>query len=113
KAEFSVEDLMAHAQATIDERPAWPKIIQVIEAIPLTSVGKIFKPSLRCDAAKLVVSRVLEDELGVADAEVDVVAGGPRGLCVSVTLGSQHRSSVTSVEKALEAFLFEAQVDVA
>ena len=112
-AEFSVEDLMAHAQATIDERPAWPKIIQVIEAIPLTSVGKIFKPSLRCDAAKLVVSRVLEDELGVADAEVDVVAGGPRGLCVSVTLGSQHRSSVTSVEKALEAFLFEARVDVA
>ena len=41
----------------IAERPAWPKHIHVIEAIPLTSVGKIFKPQLRCDAATRLVTQ--------------------------------------------------------
>ena len=36
---------------TIAERPAWPREIYVLEALPMTSVGKIFKPDLRIDAA--------------------------------------------------------------
>ncbi|UWQ93923.1 AMP-binding protein (plasmid) [Rhodobacteraceae bacterium M382] len=109
----SMDDLMAHAQKTIDERPAWPKMLQVIDAIPLTSVGKIFKPSLRCDAAKLVVCRLLQDELKLPDAKVDVVAGGPRGLCVNVVLAPKDRPSTAVVEQALAAFLFETRVQVA
>ena len=111
-AEFSAEDLMAHAQENIDERPAWPKVINVIDEIPLTSVGKIFKPNLRCDAAKIVISKLLRDEMKLADTDVQVVAGGPRGLCVNVVLSAQNRSSVPMVEKALAAFLFEAHVAV-
>lgn len=111
--EVSVEDLMDHAQNTIDERPAWPKMLKIIDAIPLTSVGKIFKPSLRCDAAKLVVSRLLHDELDLPDADVEVVAGGPRGLCVKVMLSPKDQSSTSLVEQTLEAFLFETRVQVA
>jgi fatty-acyl-CoA synthase len=111
--EVSVDDLMGHAQTTIDERPAWPKMLKVIDAIPLTSVGKIFKPSLRCDAAKLVVCRLLHDELNLPDANVEVVAGGPRGLCVNVVLPLKNRSSTAVVEQALAAFLFETRVQVA
>lgn len=111
--EVSVEDLMDHAQQTINERPAWPKVLHVIDAIPLTSVGKIFKPSLRCEAAKLVVSKYLYDELNLPDADVDVVAGGPRGLCVNVVLSPKDQSSTPMVEKALQAFLFETRVEVA
>ena len=31
-------------QRNCNERPAWPKIIKIIDKIPLTTVGKIFKP---------------------------------------------------------------------
>ena len=63
--EASVEELQQHAQNTIDERPAWPKIIQVIDEIPLTTVGKIYKPSLRCEAVKLKVTDLVQNKLSL------------------------------------------------
>ncbi len=111
-AKVSVEDLMDHARETIDERPAWPKIIEIIDEIPLTSVGKIFKPSLRCDAAKLVVSNLLRDELKLHDARVHVDAGGPRGLCVTVGLTEIDAPLRLRVEQKLQDYLFEARVMV-
>lgn len=109
-AEASEDDLQAHAQSTIDERPAWPKRIHVIDTIPLTTVGKIYKPSLRCDAARTRVSDLLRDELNLPDASVDVLDGGARGMRVSVTLGGADRSSIRDVEKSLSAYLFESSV---
>ena len=110
--EVSGEDLQAHAQSTIDERPAWPKQIHILETIPLTTVGKIYKPSLRCEAAKLRVTDLVHNELGLPDAGVDVVDGGARGMRVTVTLAEDDRSSVPALEKALAAYLFEARVEV-
>ncbi|MFK7835934.1 MAG: AMP-binding protein [Sulfitobacter sp.] len=103
-------DLRAHAESTINERPAWPKMIEVIEAIPLTTVGKIYKPGLRCDAAKFRVTQVVHDELGLPGADIDVVDGGARGLRVMVTLDAAQAASVHAVEQALAAYLFEAEV---
>ena len=40
-------ELMAFAQSQIPERAAWPKAIHVVAKIPLTNVGKIFKPELQ------------------------------------------------------------------
>lgn len=109
----NIADLLDHAQKTIDERPAWPKLIVVIEAIPLTSVGKIFKPSLRCDAAEMVVSKVLQEVLDQRNAQVEVVAGGPRGLCVTVTLSHDAKETVKAVETELSSYLFETRVKTA
>jgi fatty-acyl-CoA synthase len=109
-AEVSVADLHAHAEAGIDERPAWPKKIFIIEAIPLTTVGKIYKPRLRCDASKSMVSGLVHKELGLPEADVDVVDGGVRGMRVTVTLNQADQSSVPTVEKALASYLFEARV---
>ncbi len=108
--EASVEVLQAHAQNTIDERPAWPKQIVIVETIPLTTVGKIYKPSLRCDATKLMVTGLVQNELDLPDASVDVVDGGARGMQVTVTLAKADRSSALVVKKALGAYLFEARV---
>jgi fatty-acyl-CoA synthase len=107
----SEDELHEHAQRTIGERPAWPKQIHVIDAIPLTSVGKIYKPQLRCDAAARLVTRVIQ-ELGLADAQVRASEGGRRGLRVNVTLPEAARASVPVVEQALAAYLFETQVVV-
>ena len=111
-ADVSVEDLHQHAQSVIDERPAWPKLIQTIDTIPLTTVGKIFKPSLRCIVAKQKVLELVQKEFGITNVEVEVVAGGYRGMRVNITLSEGDRSSATELETALAAFLFEAQVQV-
>jgi fatty-acyl-CoA synthase len=103
-------DLHAHAEAAIAERPAWPKHIFVIDTIPVTSVGKIYKPTLRCHAAARLVTRLLREELGIADAEVRATEGGPRGMTVSVRLPESDASVAPRVRDALGAFLFEVEV---
>ncbi|HCW85309.1 MAG TPA: acyl-CoA synthetase, partial [Rhodobacteraceae bacterium] len=108
-ADLCVEDLHQYAQSMIDERPAWPKLIQIVDAIPLTSVGKIFKPSLRCEISKQKVLDLLQNELEIADARVEAVAGGPRGMRVTVTISKDHRASLSKLETRLAEFLFEAR----
>jgi fatty-acyl-CoA synthase len=107
------DELHEHAQRTIGERPAWPKRIHIVEAIPLTSVGKIYKPQLRCDAAARLVRHVVHEQLALRDAEVEVSEGGRRGMLVSVVLPEARRLSVVAVEDALASYLFEACVSVA
>jgi fatty-acyl-CoA synthase len=111
-ASVSEDELHAHAQRTIGERPAWPKRIHIIDSIPLTSVGKIYKPQLRCDAAARLVRRVVHEQLALADAEVQVSEGGRRGMRVSVVLPEAARLSMVAVEEALASYLFETRVVV-
>ncbi len=112
-ASASQEDLRAHAERTIGERPAWPRHFYIIDAIPLTSVGKIYKPRLRCDAAEWLVRAVLRDKLALPDADVRASEGGRRGMRIDVTLPASAKSSVPAVEDALAAYLFESQVRAA
>ncbi len=53
-AQASEEDLLAHVRARVDEPPAQPKSVTILEAMPMTLVGKIFKPDLRAMAAQAV-----------------------------------------------------------
>jgi fatty-acyl-CoA synthase len=106
-------ELHEHARLTIGERPAWPKQFHVVETIPMTSVGKIFKPQLRCDAAARLVSAVLCDRHRLPDAQVQVSAGGSRGLIVSVSLPATASAELPAVIAALSGYLFEARVVVA
>ena len=54
---FDETELLAWAGTAIGEAAARPKRIYPIDAIPLTSVGKQFKPALLADAAVRVVDR--------------------------------------------------------
>jgi fatty-acyl-CoA synthase len=112
-ASVTEDELQDHAQRTIGERPAWPKQIHIVEVIPLTSVGKIYKPQLRCDAAARLVARVVREQCGVADAQVRASDGGRRGLRVSVCVPQAARAKVPDVENILAGYLFETVVAVA
>jgi len=58
-ANLTPEKILDDLRQTIGERAAIPKKVVIVDKIPLTPVGKIFKPALRWDAIK----RVYEDEL--------------------------------------------------
>ena len=60
-ASLTAEELMEHARKHIHERAAIPKHVEVLDELPKTAVGKIFKPDLRkrrdhprsgCDAGR-------------------------------------------------------------
>jgi hypothetical protein len=51
--------ILKYASEHIGERAEGPKEIVIVDKIPQTSVGKVFKPALRWDATK----RVYADEL--------------------------------------------------
>ncbi len=72
------EELRAYAEEHITERAAVPKHVEVLEELPKTAVGKVFKPDLRKRAIARVYGRALSDA-GIA-CEVEVVEDPARGL---------------------------------
>jgi fatty-acyl-CoA synthase len=57
------------------ERAAVPVQIYVVDTIPLTAVGKVFKPTLRTDAAERAVRRMLAPILQRQGCTADVRVG--------------------------------------
>ncbi|MFB0915978.1 MAG: hypothetical protein QMB88_08110, partial [Burkholderiaceae bacterium] len=78
------------------ERPAWPKHFYVVETLPITSVGKIFKPELRCTAATSMVTQLLNVQFQFVDVHVHVSTGGSRGMRVSVSLPQSYSSAAVA-----------------
>ncbi len=107
-AAASEQELLEHAQARIDERPAWPKRVYRVEQMPLTSVGKIFKPALRIDATRRKVASVLEEELQMRADELEV-SEGARGVEVRIALQGDA-AALQRVRRAFDAYLFKTRV---
>lgn len=80
---FDEAELLAWASTAIGERAARPKRIYPIEAIPVTTVGKHFKPALIADAAVRAVTEALA-AAGLLDARAAAAHEDGR-LVVTVT----------------------------
>lgn len=61
QAQAGADELLAFITARTPERAAIPVHVYIVESIPLTGVGKVFKPQLRWDAAQRQVTRMLAD----------------------------------------------------
>jgi len=68
----SAEELMDYAAKNILEKAAVPKKIYIKAALPLTAVGKIFKPVLRYEEIKHVFQEELSSINGIGSFEVFV-----------------------------------------
>ncbi|WP_136657732.1 acyl-CoA synthetase [Nitratireductor sp. XY-223] len=84
-AEANEAELLDWTNARVDEPPARPKSVSVIPAMPMTNVGKIFKPELRRLAAEGTVLEVLSEE-GVEGAAAEAALSPDGRLLVAVTL---------------------------
>lgn len=103
-------DLAEFMRDEIGERAAMPKRISIVDAIPLTGVGKIFKPELKRRETADVVRLALV-EAGINGASVKVDMGGLRGMSVSVELPElAYEETAISV---LGGFPFEFEISIA
>jgi len=104
------DELMAHAKVHIHERAAIPKHIEILDELPKTAVGKVFKPDLRKRAITRIydaalakaglpahVGTVIDDKkLGLV---AHIVADGPlEEDAVADTLGNFTRPWVMETE---------------
>lgn len=92
-ASATVQELTAHAAATIPERAAVPKHVEILPELPKTAVGKIFKPDLR----RLAITRVFGARLASEgmDARVAGVIEDPkRGLVARIDVSEADAQAV-------------------
>ncbi len=99
-ATVTVEELRKHAKVHIHERAALPKHVEVMDELPKTAVGKIFKPDLRKAAISRIYNAALE-EAGVAARVISVLDDKKRGLIAEL---ESNGSSEDEVGKVLGDF---------
>ncbi|MNT44020.1 Long-chain-fatty-acid--CoA ligase [compost metagenome] len=107
-SQVSEEELLAHAAAHIPERAAVPKDAWIIDAIPLTAVGKTFKPALRFDAIRRVYQAAVA-ELDTA-IRVEVLGDERRGQLAHIHLPRRDSQLEQAVSKRLEGFTVPIQL---
>lgn len=93
------EELRAWACDHVPEQAAAPKAVTVLDALPVTLVGKPFKPALRAEATREVVADALRDFPVVAS-----VRGAVEDGAVVVVVGLALGADETSVRKTLDRF---------
>lgn len=100
------EVLLDHCRANIQERAACPVSIVPLDTMPLTPVGKIFKPALRKLAMRAAVEQVTQRVAGTVPqaVEVNMTDGRPR---VTLVL-DVDAAAAEGVMDALRAFTFES-----
>lgn len=98
----SEAELLAHAAAHIPERAAIPKDVWIIEAIPLTAVGKTFKPSLRFDAIRRAYEQALSELSG--NLRVEVLSDERLGQVAHIHLASKDAAHARAVSERLAGF---------
>jgi fatty-acyl-CoA synthase len=101
-----VSELTAYARERIAERPAWPKSIYVVDSIPVTSVGKIYKPALRAEAARRSLTDQIAQVAPGSNFQVQVACEGKRGLHVDVELSTTDEATRVAVETFLKSHTF-------
>ena len=101
-ATLDVPELLAWVTERTPERAAVPVQIYPIDAIPLTAVGKVFKPALRTDAARRKVERLLAD-LGRDGLRLRVAVGShaEHGSVISVSVEGAGPAERAGLEAAL------------
>ena len=78
-ASVTPEELLRHCETHVHERAARPKHIEILDELPKTAVGKVFKPDLRRMAIRRVYDAALADA-GLAARVAEVVEDKSRGL---------------------------------
>ena len=68
KANISVQELMDYAFENVSDHSARPKYIEILDQLPKTAIGKVFKPELR----RLAIIRVFDEAFAKANVAATV-----------------------------------------
>ena len=102
-ATVAAEELLAFVAERTPERAAVPVRIYFIDAVPLTAVGKVFKPALRWDAAQRAVTRLLADvPIGAQRLAVEVGAHAEHGTLIQVQIAGASEIERAALQQQID-----------
>ncbi|HEC00571.1 MAG TPA: hypothetical protein ENI91_02640 [Sphingomonadales bacterium] len=98
-------DLRNHMQNVISERAALPVRYEQLKSMPMTAVGKIFKPALRANAALLATEDILAAQ-GIT-ARISAHYDTQYGVVVNITI--PDISERNCAKSLMQPFTFRIQ----
>jgi len=104
-AQASEEELLTWAREHIGERAAVPKRVYVVEQVPTTAVGKIFKPALVWREVDSVYREVVAQIPGVAVVDVHTGPDKFHGMKATITVTPTSEAEVPDLEAHIRRVL--------
>ncbi|MDG1339605.1 MAG: acyl-CoA synthetase [Paracoccaceae bacterium] len=96
-ATTTTDAIMAYAKEHVHERAAHPKYVEILDELPKTAVGKIFKPALRKSAITRIFGKTLADA-GLPNEVVGVLEDKKRGLVAQISkVGDADAAKITDL----------------
>lgn len=102
-------ELLRFVEPLIPERPAMPKAITVLETMPLTAIGKIYKPALRLRAIESAIS----DRVGrrFAPASAPEVTGSEASSKVLIRFNFPKAADMDEARQAITELMGKFAID--
>ncbi|WP_147114626.1 acyl-CoA synthetase [Tateyamaria sp. syn59] len=95
-ASVTPDELIAFCKEHVHERAAQPKHMTIMDELPKTAVGKIFKPDLRKEAIARIYNAALA-EAGLKAQVVTVTDDKTRGLVAQVAANGESETAIQTV----------------
>jgi fatty-acyl-CoA synthase len=116
-AKLDIDEVEAYCREHITERAALPKQITIVDPMPVTAIGKIFKPALRYDAIRKVFDTELAQLSDMASSiDVTVKEHKVHGTIANITAkpaaGTDAESLRARISDILGHFTVHYEVSV-
>jgi len=99
-------ELLEHCKQKVSERAAIPKRIIFIDTMPLTAIGKVFKPLLRQMISETVVTEHLDRESITALVSSEIQK--QHGLVIKVVV--DDKGGIETANKLLSGYTFTVEI---
>lgn len=101
---LTTDALTSFMKEHVPERAAMPKMLNVIDEMPLTAVGKMFKPELVCREIKQVIEIALSNEFTTQQYAISAQPDKKLGIIATITVQMSDDNDTTQEKiKALLA----------
>lgn len=105
-ADVDAEKILAWARQHVGEKAAVPKEVIIMDEIPLTPVGKIFKPALRWDATRRAYEKELEALGDLAESiRVKVVEDKARGTRAEIFVKPAAGTAIDTIRQRIDELM--------
>ncbi len=109
-AAIDADALLAAVAPSVYERPACPKRVLLLDALPMTAIGKVFKPELRLRAIEIKLREAMRDGAPGLSASVRAFEQGGRQRALIELSGPRDEALHGRLMQALAAMAVEVEI---
>lgn len=109
-ATIAADDLLTAVAPQVYERPACPKRVVLLEALPMTAIGKVFKPELRLRAIEIKLTESLRGWAPGVPVRVQALEQGGRQCAVITVSGPRDEALRERLMQGLAAMAVQTEL---